>query len=224
MTPYSIRELGSATWPDFVRIMEKHNGVWNGCWCLQFHLGPGERVPSVAQRRRRKESLVRSSQSHSALVYDASSLVGWCQFGPPTELPGRMTAYGRLGVSQPDWRITCFFVDRDRRKEGIARAALEGALRLIAAEGGGTVDGYPIDTRGKHTSGSFLWSGTESMFAQFGFRPLAPLGTSKLVMRKLVRSKKGGPSPPSRFSWSGAVDVLKAVRSSAARAPGQPEV
>jgi GNAT superfamily N-acetyltransferase len=191
MTRFSIRELASATWPDFVRIMEKHNGVWNGCWCLQFHLGPGERVPSVVQRRRRKEALVRTNHSRSALVYDASNLVGWCQFGPPTELPGRMTAYGKLGVAPPDWRITCFFVDRDRRKEGVARAALEGALRLIAANGGGTVDAYPINTRGKLTSGSFLWSGTESMFARFGFRPLVPLGTSKQVVRKRVRSKRG---------------------------------
>ena len=101
-----------------------------------------------------------------------------------------MTAYAKLGVAPPDWRITCFFVDRDRRKEGIAKAALEGALRLIAADGGGTVDGYPIDTRGKPASGSFLWSGTDSMFARLGFRPLVPLGTSKRVVRKRVRSRR----------------------------------
>lgn len=94
-----------------------------------------------------------------------------------------------MGVAPPDWRITCFFVDRDRRREGIANAALKGALRFIAAEEGGTVDSYPIVTRGKPASGSFLWSGTESMFASVGFRPVGPLGTSKVVMRREVRRR-----------------------------------
>ena len=80
-----------------------------------------------------------------------------------------MSGYGKLDVAPPDWRITCFFVDRDRRKEGVAKAALTGALRMIAAKGGGTVDGYPIDTHMKPYSSSFLWGGTESMFAELGF-------------------------------------------------------
>ncbi len=189
MTRYLIKELGSRTWPDFVRIMEKHNGVWGGCWCVAFHVKSGESDPSTRPHRAYKERLVRANRSHAALVYDGADVVGWCQFGPPAELPGRMGGYGKLGAAAPDWRITCFFVDRDRRGEGIAEAALAGALRTIAARGGGTVDGYPIATRGKHYSNSFLWGGTESMFAEVGFRPLGHLGTSKLVMRRAVRSR-----------------------------------
>jgi hypothetical protein len=98
-----------------------------------------------------------------------------------------MSGYGRLDVSPPEWRITCFFVDRDHRKEGVSKTALQGALRIIASRGGGTVDGYPIDTRGKPYSSSFLWGGTHSMFTEFGFRPLGALGTSKWIMRKVVR-------------------------------------
>jgi hypothetical protein len=116
-------------------------------------------------------------------------VVGWCQFGSPTELPARMGGLARLGVDSPDWRITCFFVDRDMRRKGVAEAALAGALGMIALQGGGTVDGYPIATRGKAYSSSFLWSGAESMFAKAGFRPLGSLGTSKLVMRKTVRRR-----------------------------------
>jgi len=100
-----------------------------------------------------------------------------------------MSGYGKLDLAPPDWRITCLFVDRDHRKEGVAKAALEGALRFIAAKGGGTVDGYPIDTRGKPYSSSFLWGGTESMFAEFGFHLLGNLGSTKRVMRKMVRGR-----------------------------------
>jgi ribosomal protein S18 acetylase RimI-like enzyme len=186
---FSVRELDSSTWPDQERVLEKHNGVWNGCWCASYHLKRSEEKQWHGKHRELKAKLVRENRSHAALVYDGPDVVGWCQFGPPLELPARMSGYSKLDLAQPDWRITCFFVDRDHRKEGVAKAALSGALRTIAAKGGGTVDGYPVDTRGKPYSSSFLWGGTESMFAEFGFHRLGALGTSKWVMRKTVRSR-----------------------------------
>ena len=101
-----------------------------------------------------------------------------------------MGGYGRLGLDLPDWRIPCFFVDRDRRRDGVAKAALAGALRIIAARGGGTVDGYPISVRGRDYGSSFLWGGTESMFADEGFRVVGRLGSGKEVMRKAVRGRR----------------------------------
>ncbi|MDA4125658.1 MAG: GNAT family N-acetyltransferase [Thaumarchaeota archaeon] len=187
MVKFSVQELGPQTWPDFVRIMEKHNGVWGGCWCVSYHLKRAEESKWTGRHRELKQILVQADQSHAALVYSGTDVVGWCQFGQPIELPARMTGYGKLGLVLPDWRVPCFFVDRDRRKEGVADAALKGALRIIAAKGGGTVDGYPIATKGKPYSSSFLWGGTDSMFTEAGFRPVGRLGTSKLVMRKAVR-------------------------------------
>ncbi len=188
-TRFLVRELVGETWPDFARIVEKHNDVWGGCWCTAFHLKSSEEKEWAGKHKALKERLVRANRSHAALVYDGPDVVGWCQFGSPAELPARMSGFNRLGEAPPDWRITCFFIDRDHRKEGVAKAALEGALRFIAAKGGGTVDGYPIDTRGKPYSSSFLWGGTESMFAEFGFHLLGNLGSTKRVMRKMVRGR-----------------------------------
>jgi hypothetical protein len=189
MARFSVQELGPKTWPDFVRIMEKHNGVWGGCWCVSYHLTRAEEGKWSGRHRELKQRLVQANQTHAALVYNGKDVAGWCQFGPPAELPARMSGYDRLGLDQPDWRVPCFFVDRDQRKQGVAEAALAGALRIIAAKGGGTVDGYPTDTRGKPYGSSFLWGGTQTMFEEAGFRPLGHLGTSKLVMRKVVRSR-----------------------------------
>ena len=187
---FEIRELDQTTWPDFVRIMEKHDGVWGGCWCVEFHLQRGDKKEMGMSRRELKEKLVRANRSHAALVYEGGDVVGWCQFGPPAELPARMSGFARLGAKAPDWRITCFFVDRDHRRQGVSAAALKGALRMIAAGGGGTVDGYPTSTSGKPYSSSFLWAGTESMFAGAGFRPLGALGKTKSVMRKVVSAHR----------------------------------
>jgi len=185
---FLIRELGRETWSDFARFFEKRPVVWSGCWCLAFHMTPSGKA---AENRALKEGLVREDRSHAALVYDEADIVGWCQFGSPAELPLRMRGYGKLNVSLPDWRITCFVVDRDRRREGIAKAALKGALDIIAKKGGGTVDGYPISIpRGKPYSDNWLWSGAESMFARLGFRRLGQFGSSKWVVRKVVPGRK----------------------------------
>jgi hypothetical protein len=192
-TTFHVQELGPQTWPDFVRIVEKHNGVWGGCWCVAFHPTSGEKNQSPAANRAYKQELVRTHRTHSALVYDGTEVVGWCQFGSPAEIPARMGGFRKLGATPPDWRIPCFFVDRDRRKEGVAEAALAGALGLIAASGGGTVDGYALATAGEPYASSFLFSGTESMFARAGFRPLGALGSKKKVMRKVVRRRPSSP-------------------------------
>jgi len=189
---FQIKELGKETWPDFERMVEKHNGVWGGCWDTFFHMPPSEHKKWSGKHHEYKEKLVRENRSHSALVYDGPDVVGWCQFGPLAELPGRMLGYRKMNVAVPDWRTTCFFVDRDHRREGVAKAALEGALWFIAARGGGTVDGYPIALpNGKKYSSSFMWGGTESMYLKLGFRPLGNFGTSNrvMVMRKVVRRR-----------------------------------
>ena len=178
------------TWPEFVRVAEKHNGVWGGCWCVAFHnpkgfYGPG----SAARNRALKEALVMADGTHNVLVYDGDQAVGWCSFGHPAEIPARMGGYKKLDIDPPDWRIPCFFVDRDRRKEGVAEAALTGALRIIASRGGGTVDGYPISTGGRPYGSGFLWGGTESMFKEAGFRRIGRLGKRKVVMRRTVRGR-----------------------------------
>jgi GNAT superfamily N-acetyltransferase len=49
-------------------------------------------------------------------------------------------AYLAEARAQPDWRITCFFVDKHHRRQGVSSAALGGALELIAGLGGGTVE------------------------------------------------------------------------------------
>ena len=179
-----VRELDTSTWPDFVRIVDKHNGVWGGCWCTAYHARPGGGIQASAMCRDYKERLVRANLSHSALVYDWPDVIGWCQFGRTAELPARMNGAVTPGMEPPDWRITCFFVDRDRRRQGVARTALAGALRMIAAGGGGTVDAYPIAVGEKTYPSGFLWGGTESMFAAAGFHRVRSIGTRKLIMRR----------------------------------------
>jgi GNAT superfamily N-acetyltransferase len=181
MSDFAVKYLDESTWPDFARLVEKHNGVWGGCWCICFH----EQIKGE-DHRTRKECLVREGRAHAALVYDGPNAIGWCQFGRTDELPAinRRKQYD-LGLTQfPDWRITCFFVDKQYRKKGVAVLALEGALKEIARQGGGVVESYPEDVEGRSTSSSFLYNGTVAMFERQGFRKDRQIGKNHWVVIK----------------------------------------
>jgi GNAT superfamily N-acetyltransferase len=156
---------------------------------MGFHEEGVGRHKTPAQNRSEKESRVREGRAHATLVYDGEACVGWCQFGSPGELPRikRKRAYLDGLSSLPDWRITCFFVDKRCRKRGVAATALEGALQEIARLGGGTVESYPEDAEGRRVSGSFLHNGTVAMFERQGFERVRPIGKNHWVVAKVVQ-------------------------------------
>ncbi|MDO8359736.1 MAG: hypothetical protein Q7T08_06815 [Devosia sp.] len=113
------------------------------------------------------------------------------QFGSPAELPeikNKKTYTATQTAAPPPWRITCFFVDRHHRKQGVAAAALRGALEQIALLGGGVVEAYPENTSGKRVSPTFLHAGTLAMFEQAGFEKDRQIGKNKWVVGKRVRA------------------------------------
>jgi hypothetical protein len=90
-------------------------------------------------------------------------------------------------------RITCFFVDRDHRRSGVALEALDGAFVLIAQAGGGEVVSFANELApGKRTSSSFLHNGTRAMFEKAGFTFERHIDKSKTVMRKTFPAFRGG--------------------------------
>jgi GNAT superfamily N-acetyltransferase len=189
MSEYTVRPLDTDTWDAYVRLLDKHHGAGfgDGCWCRWFH-PRAETENETETGRDNKERLVREGKTHAAVVFDGDIAVGWCQFGPPAELPRiyHKKEYEAGLVSLPDYRLTCIFVDRNRRREGIARIAVDGALDLIAKAGGGVVEAYPHDTAGKKMSATFIYDGTRGMFEKAGFDYERPKGKNNCVMRKTV--------------------------------------
>jgi GNAT superfamily N-acetyltransferase len=184
----TVRPLGPDTWPAYAALIERHNGVWGGCWCTWFHTMSSEKAREAGANRALKERLVCEGRAHAALVLDGDAAVGWCQYGTPAELPNihHRKQYESTAEQQPDYRITCFFIDRRYRRQGVAALALRGALDLIADEGGGLVEGYPHDIGDKKVSSSFLYSVKRSTFERAGFTYDRPKGLKNCVMTKQV--------------------------------------
>jgi GNAT superfamily N-acetyltransferase len=189
MADFCVKPLDVNTWPQFAQMVEKHNGVWGGCWCMAFHPEGVDRSTTAAQHRAEKERRVRQGHAHAALVYDGTACIGWCQFGPTEELPRikHLRVYREGLTALPDWRITCFFIDKGYRGKGVASAALAGVLQEIARLGGGTVESYPEDVEGRKVSASFLHNGTVAMFERHGFERLRRLGKDRWLVVKIVK-------------------------------------
>jgi GNAT superfamily N-acetyltransferase len=191
----TAKPLSMETWPAFSRLVEKHNGIFGGCWCISFHLEPGEVKRGAAAYRAMKEGRVREGRAHAALVFDGPNAVGWCQYGPTAELPNIRSkkAYEEGLKELPDWRITCFFLDRERRGEGIAHVALRAALQQIRDLGGGTVEAYPENVAGRKVSRSFLCSGTLGMFEKQGFKRNRKIAMHRWVVTRRIPTGRRRP-------------------------------
>ncbi len=183
---YTTRPLDASTWDAFAELVERNNGVFGGCWCIGYH--PERRQRGVS-RRDIKEDRVRTGRSHSALVLDENGAAqGWCQYGSPEELPGikHLREYEKDAPAWPDWRITCFYVDTKHRGQGVARAALEGALDQISRAGGGLVEAISEVTAGRETPGRFLFSATVELFEDYGFTRGRQVGKHAWIVSRVV--------------------------------------
>ena len=183
---YTIKPLDESTWPAFAALVEANNGVFGGCWCMGFHPEGVGKDTAAETNRERKLERVRAGAAHAALVFDGDACLGWAQFGAPDEVPRikSRAAYEKGVRTPPDWRIACCFVGKGHRRQGVATAALAGALELIAGLGGGTVEGYPEDAAA--VPAGFLWNGALSTYEQLGFARDRKIGKHRWVMTRDV--------------------------------------
>lgn len=183
---YTVLPLEASTWDAFAELVERNNGIFGGCWCISYHPECGQRGIS---HRAVKQDRVSSDRAHAALVIDEDGRAqGWCQYGDPEELPNikHKREYYKDPPPPPDWRITCFYVDKRHRGQGIARAALEGALDQIAQRGGGLVEAVPEVTAGRHAHGRFLFSASVELFEQYGFARGRQVGKHAWIVSRTV--------------------------------------
>jgi hypothetical protein len=163
-TGYVVEPLGSDTWDSYARLIERHNGVFGGCWCTYFHTMSAEKTYPAEDNRVLKQAVGQRGPSPCRAGVRRRRGGGVV---PVRITGGAPNIYHRKRYEAeldrlPDYRITCMFVDKKYRRKAVTAVALEGALDLIAQAGGGVVEGYPHDTEGRKVS--VLYNGTRSLF------------------------------------------------------------
>jgi GNAT superfamily N-acetyltransferase len=153
---------------------------------MAFHPEGVGKDTTAAMNRERKRARVGEDTAHASLVFEGDACVGWCQFGSPDELPRikSRAAYERTATKPPAWRIGCCYVAKGHRRQGVAAAALAGALDLIADLGGGVVEGYPEPA--DSVAAGFLFNGALSTYEQLGFTRDRMIGKHRWVVTRFV--------------------------------------
>jgi GNAT superfamily N-acetyltransferase len=183
---WSAKLIKAETWPDFERMFAKHRGCQGGCWCA-YHICSSvefNRLDREGHKMRHKHAIEQGLTS-GVICYLDESPVGWCQFGPALsfEHNNRGRAYQALAPElavEPDWRITCVFVDKDYRGLGLSRKVLAEAIAAIKSLGGGVTEAFPMEVPGAKRP---QYTGSVVMYEAEGFVRVAPLGKNSFLMR-----------------------------------------
>ena len=66
MAEYRIEALTPQTWEAYARLMERHNGVFGGCWCTYFQTMHDDKTFDADDNRSLKQRLVDEGRAHAA--------------------------------------------------------------------------------------------------------------------------------------------------------------
>ena len=72
---YTLAALGPDTWDAFRDLVERHNGIFGGCWCTWFHTLKSEKTFEADDNRLLKQRLVAEERAHGALVLDGDRAI-----------------------------------------------------------------------------------------------------------------------------------------------------
>lgn len=175
-----FRPLTAANSDAFERFFSAP-GAPKHCWCMVWRRTAAEaKLQAPVERKRMMLERIAAGTPVGLLAYDGGEAVGWVSIaprethralgGPPAE-PGEVI-----------WSLTCFYVPRRLRGDGLVRRLLSGAVDHAQANGATVVEAYPVNP----DSPSFRFMGFVPVFAEAGFRDLGMTGTRRHVMRLKV--------------------------------------
>ena len=158
-------------WGDIVTLLGGSGE--RGCWCQSWR---GSDSPIGREDPDRHRRLLRSqvdggSFAPGVIAYLDGEPVGWCGLGPREAMPRLMNSRTIPRVDDvPVWSIGCFVVRPGRRRQGLTRKLLDGAVAYARSMGATCIEGYPIDAAGLRVSTAFGFVGFTSTFEAAGFR------------------------------------------------------
>jgi GNAT superfamily N-acetyltransferase len=143
---FTILPLTPDLWPALEDLFGK-SGASNGCWCMYWRLGGAYRKAPRGANREALRQIVKRGSPPGLLAFDGDLPVGWCQLTPRDALPwlDHMWWFERVDAV-PVWSISCFFVRRGYRRQGVMTQLIFAALKTAKRARAPALEGYPIDT------------------------------------------------------------------------------
>lgn len=181
----AIRPVIPANFADLATLFEARGGP-HFCWCMAFRDKPKEDMSQPpAQRKAWRKGLlqarVEAGQHVGLLAYRDGAPVGWCSRGP-------LAGFRRLGGPKDgdpvrSWAISCFFIPRAYRGQGLMRGLAMAAIEAARGAGAAMMQVTPVAP----DAPSYRFMGYVPLFESLGFDHVARAGHRRHVMRLELR-------------------------------------
>ena len=180
----TFRPLTPDVWDAFERLFGS-NGACGGCWCMLWRLGRREFDQQKGDGNRAAlRTLVEGGVTPGILAFSGTDAIGWCAVAPRNDYPALARSRVLKPVdSQPVWSVSCLFIARAHRRQGVSVRLLRAAVNHVARQGGRIVEGYPVEPKTTDMAPAFAWTGTASAFLKAGFHEVARNSDTRPIMR-----------------------------------------
>jgi GNAT superfamily N-acetyltransferase len=171
-------------WDDF-ELLFGERGACAGCWCTFWRRPRAEyERQKGAGNRRFMLNVVNDGPPPGLLGYLGDDPVGWCSVAPREDFSGLTRSRILRPVDdKPVWSISCLFVRKDQRRNGLSVQLLKAAVEHVKDRGGTTVEGYPVEPKTDKAPDPFVWHGLASAFLAAGFHEVARRSETRPIMR-----------------------------------------
>lgn len=173
-------------WRDLERLFGER-GACGGCWCMAWRKTRRDfdRDKGAANRADLRK-VVESGPPPGVIAYAGDEAIGWCAVAP-------RHVYVRLAASRvlkpmddaPVWSVSCFFVAKPFRRQGVSVALLRAAVDFVREQGGSIVEGYPAAPKDRLPD-AFVWTGLPGAFRAAGFRVTRGGSAARPIFRYLI--------------------------------------
>jgi len=182
-----ILPLTKKRWADFETLFGER-GACGGCWCMLWRLTRKEFEQQKGKANREAmKAIVESGKKPGLLAYSGKQPVAWCSVAPRESFPAlERSRILKIVDDQPVWSISCFFIHKDYRKQGLSVRILEAAVEYVRKQGGKIVEGYPIEPKKGKTADVFAWTGLASFFKKAGFVECERRSETRPIMRYFI--------------------------------------
>ena len=122
---FEFKPVTLSVWDDFVSLFTEP-GIQNGCWCMYWRLRRADCQHGYGEGNKQAfKAVLESGQVPGILAYHQGQPVGWCAIAPrqDTSVLDRSPTLKRVD-DQPVWSITCFFISKPYRRQGMTESLI----------------------------------------------------------------------------------------------------
>ncbi len=163
--------LTKTNWTLFEKLFGP-KGACGNCWCMYDRLSKTEFTEGKVNdgNKEAMKALVWKGQPAGVLGFYEEIPIGWCAFAPRKDFLKLSKSRVHKPIDDKEvWSITCTFIDKKFRRQGVSVAMLKGVISYAKEQGIKIIEAYPTIPTKEKLPDSFAWIGLYKSFERAGF-------------------------------------------------------